>query len=116
MGSSLMSYKGRSLDDLPLAAYSTGAVAEEPEEEVVPETPLLSQQDAVALAMGLEPTPTTDAGEQGDEPRGRRGRPSLPRFSLPKPSFPKPSLPGLPRLSGGGAGAAVVAAESPLRA
>ena len=109
-----MTYQGRSQDDLPLAAYTTGAAADEPEDEVVPETPQLSQQDVIAMAMGIAPpaaeeaAPTTEAAEAA-APRARR---SLPRPSLPRPSLPRPSLklPGL-----GGRGRADLAAEAPFR-
>jgi hypothetical protein len=88
-----MTYKGRSLDDMPLAAYSTGVAPDEADDEELPEPPHLSQQDAVALAMGMEPaTAPPDPTAHESLPRER---------SMPRPSFPRPSLPrfSLPRIS-----------------
>jgi hypothetical protein len=48
-----VTYQNRSLDDMPLAAYSTG-VTDEGDDEAVPEPPRLTQQDAMALIMGVE--------------------------------------------------------------
>lgn len=107
-----MTYQGRSQDDLPLAAYSTGVVADDLEDEAVPEPPHLSQQDAVALAMGIEPAAapaSEEAAAPGAAGSGRSGL-SLPRLSLPRPSLSL-SLPRLPRFSGR---RAAVAAESPF--
>ena len=103
-----MSNQGRSLDDLPLAAYSTGVVADEPDEETVAEPSHLSQQEAIVLAMGAEPPPSTEPAPAA--PRG--GGPGLPRLSVPRPSLPRPSLPRLPRFGGRTRAAAV--AESPF--
>jgi hypothetical protein len=47
-----MSYHGRSLDDLPLAAYSTGMVEEEPDEEAESET-ARPAMDARAAALSI---------------------------------------------------------------
>lgn len=111
-----MSYQGRSLDDLPLAAYSRGTVEEEPEEDLVAEPPHLSQQDAVAMAMGMEPVASPEpesAPEAGVPDAGRRGL-SLPRFSLPRFSLPRFALPKPPRMAIRGGQAAAV--ESPFQA
>lgn len=110
-----MSYQGRSLDDLPLAAYSRGTVEPEPEEDVVAEPPHLSQQDAVAMAMGMEPAPKQEvepAPDAAAADAGRRG-PSLPRFSMPRFSLPRLALPK-PRMAVRGGQAAAV--ESPFQA
>jgi hypothetical protein len=101
-----MNYQGRSPDDLPLAAYTTGVAADEPEEEAVPEPVHLSQQEAVAQAMGIEAPAPTQA--EAAAPKGESRRPKL---SLPRPSLPKPSLPRLPRF---GRGRGTVTAESPF--
>lgn len=108
-----MSFQGRSPDDLPLAAYSTGVVAEEPDEEPVaePQHPL-SQQEAIALAMGID-APGVPAPEKAEPERvAVRRRPGRPRLSLPRPTLPRPALPGLPRL--GFRGGSAAAAESPF--
>ena len=101
-----MSKQGRSLDDLPLAAYSTGVVEDEPDEEVAAEPSHLSQQEAIALAMGVEPPASAEPG-----PAAARGGARSPRRSLPRPSLPKPSLPRMPRM---GRGRAAAVAESPF--
>jgi hypothetical protein len=106
-----MTYRGRSPDDLPLAAYTTGVVHDEPEEDAVPEPSHLSQQDAVALAMGIEP-PAATAAEPA-APAIEAGKSRRPRLSLPRPSLPRPPMPRLPRL--GGRGRTAVAADSPFR-
>ena len=112
-----MTYQGRSQDDLPLAAYTTGAVPDEPEEEAELEPAHLSQQDAIAIAMGMQPATATDAaaaaasGEPETKGAKRSRRPSLPKPSLPKPSLPKPSL----RVPSLGRGRSAVAAEAPFR-
>ena len=80
-----MSNQGRSLDDLPLAAYSTGVVADEPDEETVAEPAHLSQQEAIVLAMGAEPPPSTEPTPVAPIGGGR----VLPRLSLPRPSVPR---------------------------
>lgn len=85
-----MTYQGRSLDDQPLAAYSTGVVPDEADDEALPEPPHLTQQDAVALAMGIEPAAAVQPEPATDESAPRRRskpRPSLPRFSLPRISL-----------------------------
>jgi hypothetical protein len=105
-----MTYQGRSLDDLPLAAYSTGVVVDEPEEDTVPEGSHLSQQEAVALAMGIEPAPA-NAAEPAPAATAA-GKSRRLRLSLPRPSLPRPSMPRLPRF--GGRGDAAIAAESPF--
>ena len=114
-----MSFQGRSPDDLPLAAYSTGIVDDEPEEEIAEPAHPLSQQEAVALAMGIEPPskgfepPAKPEAEPVAAPRANaRPRLSLPRLSLPRPSLPRPAMPGMPRLAVRGRAAAV--AESPF--
>lgn len=96
-----MSNQGRSLDDLPLAAYSTGVVDDEPDEETVAEPSHLSQQEAIVLAMGAEPPPSTEPGPAA----ARGGARALPRMSMPRPSLPR-----LPRFGG----RARAAAESPF--
>ena len=109
-----MTYQGRSQDDLPLA-YTTGAVADEPEDEVVPAASPLSQQDAIAMAMGITPPPTEEAAPTAEttaEAAAPRARRSRPRPSLPRPSLPRPSV-KLPNL--GGRGRSVIAAEAPFR-
>jgi len=90
-----MTYQGRSPDDLPLAAYSTGIVEDEPEDETSAEPAHMSQQEAVALAMGIAPAeaPPPESTAASDVP-GRS------RLSLPRPSLPRPSLPRLPRFRG----------------
>jgi len=110
-----MSFQGRSPDDLPLAAYSTGIVNDEPDEEIVAEpSHPLSQQEAVALAMGIEAPAKAEPEPEPAAPRRGSGRPrlSLPRPSLPRPSLPRPSMPGMPRIGFRGRAAAV--AESPF--
>jgi hypothetical protein len=85
-----MTYQGRSPDDQPLAAYSTGAVPDQLEDELPPEAPHLTQQEAIALAMGIDqPQP---APEPEAEPKRRSG----PRFSLPRLRLPKLGLPSRP--------------------
>lgn len=108
-----MSYQGRSLDDLPLAAYSRGSVEDEPEPEI--EQPHLSQQDAVALAMGIDVAPKAEPDAAAHAPSGDPGPslPSLPRFSPPRFSLPRFSLPKLPRV--GLPRRSTVAAESPFQ-
>ena len=81
-----MTYQGRSRDDLPLAAYSTGAVADEPEDEVVPDTSPLSQQDAVALAMGIQAPATEDPAPADEAAEPAEAAEPRPRRSLPRPS------------------------------
>ena len=104
-----MSFHGRSPDDLPLAAYSTGVVDDEPDEEIVDESSQPhSQQEAVALAMGIDPPAKPEA--EPAAPRRGRGRP---RLSLPRPSLPRPSMPAMPKLGVRGRTAAV--AESPFQ-
>jgi hypothetical protein len=104
-----MSFQGRSPDDLPLAAYSTGIVDDELDEEfnAEPAHPL-TQQEAVALAMGID-APAKPEPEPAAPTKRGSGRP---RLSLPRPSLPKPTMPGLPRLGFRGRTAAV--AESPF--
>ena len=103
-----MSFQGRSPDDLPLAAYSTGVVDDKPDEEIVDESSHPhSQQEAVALAMGIDP-PAKPEPEPA-APRRGRGRP---RLSLPRPSLPRASMPAMPKLGVRGRTAAV--AESPF--
>jgi hypothetical protein len=97
-----MSNPGRSLDDLPLAAYSTGVVEDELDEETIAEPPHLSQQEAIALAMGVEPPASTEPAPAA--PRG--GGRATPRVSLPRPSLSR-----LPRFGGRTRAAA---AESPF--
>ena len=107
-----MSFQGRSPDDLPLAAYSTGAVDDEPDEEIVDEpSHPLSQQEAIALAMGIEApsNPAPDLEPEPSAPRPGRGRP---RLSLPRLALPRPSMPAMPRLGVRGRTAAV--ADSPF--
>jgi hypothetical protein len=74
-----MTYKGRSLDDLPLAAYTTGVDPDLTEEPAAPDSPQLSQQDAIALALGLQA-----ATPPAEEQKPARRRPGLPRPRLPK--------------------------------
>jgi hypothetical protein len=110
-----MTFHGRSPDDLPLAAYSNGTVADEPAEEIdaEPAHPL-SQQEAVALAMGIEAPPRPDPENAEAEPAAARrgsGRPR-PRLSLPRPSLPRLSVPAMPRLAFRSRAAAV--ADSPF--
>lgn len=118
-----MTFHGRSPDDLPLAAYSTGVVDDEPDEEIVDEASHpLSQQEAVALAMGIEAPPKPEPERPESEPAAPQtgsGRPrlsgprlSLPRLSLPRMSMSRPSLPAMPRLGFRGRAAAV--ADSPF--
>ena len=103
-----MSFQGRSPDDLPLAAYSKGAVADEPDEEIDAEASHpVSQQEAVALAMGID-APAKPEAEPAAAPRG----PGHPRLSLPRPSLPRFSLPHMPRLGFRSRTAAV--ADSPF--
>jgi hypothetical protein len=91
-----MTFQGRSPDDLPLAAYSKGAVADEPVDESVDEpSQPLSQQEAVALAMGIDTPAKPEPEPESAAPRRGRGRP---RLSLPRPSLPRFSLPQMPRL------------------
>lgn len=105
-----MSFQGRSPDDLPLAAYSTGIVDDEPDEEIVTEpSHPMSQQEAVALAMGIDAPAKPEPEPEAAAPR--RG-PRRPRLSLPRPSLPRPALPGMPRLGFRGRTAAI--AESPF--
>ena len=108
-----MSFQGRSPDDLPLAAYSTGIVDDEPEEEFVEPSHPLTQQEAIALAMGIDapPTPAPEPAAAPSEPA--RPRRSMPRLSLPRLSLPRPSLPAMPRLGVRGRTAAV--ADSPFQ-
>jgi hypothetical protein len=107
-----MTFHGRSPDDLPLAAYSTGAVPHELDEEIVDEpSHPLSQQEAVALAMGIDAPPRPEPEQSEPAPAGRRG-PGRPRLSLPRPSFPRLSLPQMPRLGFRSRTAAV--ADSPF--
>ena len=99
-----MSFQGRSPDDLPLAAYSKGAVADEPDEDIDAEASRpLSQQEAVALAMGIEAPaqqePAKAEPEQPEpEPAAAQRGPGRPRLSLPRPSLPRFSLPQMPRV------------------
>jgi hypothetical protein len=104
-----MAFQGRSPDDLPLAAYSTGVVNGEPDEEIVDEpTHPLSQQEAIALAMGIDapakPEPAkaatakSEAAKSEPEPDAPRRGPRRPRLSLPRPSLPRPTMPTMPRL------------------
>ncbi len=104
-----MSFQGRSPDDLPLAAYTTGVVDEEPADDAVEEpSHPVSQQEAVALAMGIDP-PAKPEPEPA-APRRGRGRP---RLSLPRPSLPRASVPAMPKLGVRRRTAAV--AESPFQ-
>ena len=67
-----MTLHGRSLDDLPLAAYSTGVVPDEPE-ELVPDPDLVAASTSPEAGSPADPiaAPTPDAAARG----GRR--PSL---------------------------------------
>ena len=105
-----MSFQGRSPDDLPLAAYSTGIVDDEPEEEFAEPSHPLTQQEAVALAMGIEPPPKA---EPEPEPAAAPRRSGRPKLSLPRPSLPRPSLPAMPRMGIRGRTAAI--ADSPFQ-
>jgi hypothetical protein len=115
-----MSFQGRSPDDLPLAAYSTGVVDDEPDEEIVAEpSHPLSQQEAIALAMGIEPpaNPERTANPEPQakpepEPAAARDGSARPRRSLSRRSLPGLALPAMPRLGFRGRTAAV--AESPF--
>jgi hypothetical protein len=109
-----MSFQGRSPDDLPLAAYSNGVVEDEPDEEIVDEpSHPLSQQEAIALAMGIEaPAKPEPAAKPAPEPAAARGGSGRPRRSLPRPSLPRLALPAMPRLGFRGRTAAV--ADSPF--
>ena len=108
-----MSFQGRSPDDLPLAAYSGGVVDDEPDEEIdaEPSHPL-SQQEAVALAMGIEAPAKPEPEPAAAPPESDRSARSMPRVSLPRLSLPRLSLPGMPRMAFRGRTAAV--AESPF--
>jgi hypothetical protein len=120
-----MSFKGRSPDDLPLAAYTTGVTDDEPDEDIA-EPSQLSQQDAIALAMGIEPASAAEpvaAASAGGVAIPRPSMPSLtlPRLALPRLSLPRLSLPrfAVPRFSRGlsprrEAPVPAVAAESPF--
>lgn len=108
-----MSFQGRSPDDLPLAAYSTGAVADEPDDEIVDEpSHPLSQQEAVALAMGIDAPAKAEPAKPDPEPAAGPRAARRPRLSLPRPSLPRPSMPAMPRLGFRSRTAAV--AESPF--
>ena len=61
-----MSLHGRSLDDLPLAAYTTGVAPDEeesvdPDLDVVPAPPALTQQDLAAALVGASPAAAAPA-------------------------------------------------------
>ena len=106
-----MSFQGRSPDDLPLAAYSTGVVDDEPDEEIVDEpSQPHTQQEAVALAMGIDPPAKPEPEPAAAASRRGRGRP---RLSLPRPSLPRASMPAMPKLGVRGRAAAV--ADSPFQ-
>ena len=107
-----MSFQGRSPDDLPLAAYSTGSVIDEPDDEVVDEpSHPLTQQEAIALAMGIDAPAKPEPAKAESEPAPARA-PRRPRLSLPRPSLPRPTMPAMPRLGVRGRAAAV--ADSPF--
>ena len=107
-----MSFQGRSPDDLPLAAYSTGIVDDEPEEDFAEPSHPLTQQEAIALAMGIEP-PAKPEPEPEPEPGAVPRRSGRPKVSLPRLSLPRPSLPAMPRMGIRGRTAAV--ADSPFQ-
>jgi hypothetical protein len=85
-----MTYQGRSLDDLPLAAYSTGVKPNEDEEPPKEEAPHLSQQEVLAQAMGIAP-PSAEATPAAAAAPARKRR-SLGVPKLPRPRLPKPQL------------------------
>jgi hypothetical protein len=74
-----MSFHGRSLDDLPLAAYSSGL---DPEELDEPEPePAHPPMDARAAALSIvEPEVTAPPGTVAKRKRGRPALPRLPRL------------------------------------
>ncbi|HJW23164.1 MAG TPA: hypothetical protein VJ506_12105 [Candidatus Limnocylindrales bacterium] len=103
-----MPYQGRSLDDLPLAAYSTGMVEDETTEAVEPEETAVPMDARAAALSIVEPQPSAPAPVDGSTPvhGPTPDQPAPPRASrapllsrLPRPALPRPGLqrPGLPR-------------------
>jgi hypothetical protein len=107
-----MSYHGRSLDDLPLAAYTTGMVEGEPEPEAEAETtrpPMDARATALSIVEGSASTqPPTVAQEPptrlqrtarqtGPEPAAQASAQSVPVAPQPSPAAQQPGARTTPR-------------------
>jgi hypothetical protein len=90
-----MSFQGRSLDDLPLAAYSTGMVEDEPAEDAAPEN-TDQPMDARAAALSIvEPEPAPPPTPAVDAAPGAPAPGALAQAGAPAPAAAHPARPAM---------------------